>query len=151
MDINRICLRYYPPGEYRLGRITRKNTQIQKKFVHPGIGICYTENTQQFIREIDCLDLSKRLIYIFFNSARALLIFHSTQSNDSSDIERYAHDIINNDPLLPNDLLPDVKSSLEKLKAKLHEPSRCKFYHFKTLKANLLPMTNVAFNKEGNG
>lgn len=58
--------------------------------------------------------------------------------------------IIRNDPLLSDDLLAELRHSTQTLQARLNEPTKCKFYHFKTLKSNLLPVTNVAFNKEGN-
>lgn len=61
-----------------------------------------------------------------------------------------AREICANEVLLCDEYLPELKTSLKKLQKKLYVPVKDKFYHFKTLKTNLLPLTNVAFNKEGN-
>lgn len=54
-----------------------------------------------------------------------------------------------NEDLLSEEYQPEIKTSLQKLQKKLHIPVKNKFYHFKSLKTNLLPLTNVAFDKEG--
>lgn len=67
----------------------------------------------------------------------------------STDIESLAKEITLNEPLLSDEVLPELTNSLGKLQKKLFEPVKSKFYHFKTLKTNILPLTNVAFNKNG--
>lgn len=67
----------------------------------------------------------------------------------STDIEQKARDICANEVLLCEEYLPEVRTSLQKLQKKLHVPVKSKFYQFKSFKTNLLPLTNVAFNKEG--
>lgn len=108
---------------------------------------------------IDCLDLSIRYVhctstiiniyqgttYINSNVLPYLLFFFV-----STNIEQKAREICANEELLGEEYLPELKLSLRKLQKKLHIPVKNKFYHFKSLKTNLLPLTNVAFNKEGN-
>lgn len=67
----------------------------------------------------------------------------------STNIEQKAREICANEDLLSEEYLPELKISVQKLQKKLHIPVKNKFYHFKSLKTNLLPLTNVAFNKEG--
>lgn len=75
-------------------------------------------------------------------------IFLSSFRN-SSDIEQIAMQLCANEPILNEDYLPELKTSLRKLQKRLKAPVKNKFYHFKSLRSNILPLTNVAFNKEG--
>lgn len=93
--------------------------------------------------------LAIQLFYAIFVLLFVCVLLIANSIN-SCNAESYAHDIIRNDPLLSNDILSEVEHSVKRLQIRLNEPTKCKFYHFKTLKANLLPVTNVAFNKEGN-
>lgn len=67
----------------------------------------------------------------------------------STKIKKIAFEIAKSEPLITKEVLPEFLSALEKLQAKLREPVKKKFYHFKTLKAHILPLTNVAFDKAG--
>lgn len=69
-----------------------------------------------------------------------------------TNIDELANEIISKDTLLSqqDNLKHELQKSLNKLQKKLQEPIKSNFYHFKTLKANILPITNVAFDREGN-
>lgn len=60
-----------------------------------------------------------------------------------------AKELCANEPMLSEEYLPELKMSLRKLQKKLQAPMKNKFYHFKSLRTNILPLTNVAFNKDG--
>lgn len=61
-----------------------------------------------------------------------------------------AKQIINSENLiLQESIQPELESALKKLQEKLKEPTQKTFYHFKTLKTHILPLTNVAFDKLG--
>lgn len=67
----------------------------------------------------------------------------------STKIKQLATEVAQNEPLLTTDVLPEFALALEKLQNKLKEPVKKKFYHFKTLKSHILPLTNVAFDRAG--
>lgn len=67
----------------------------------------------------------------------------------SSNIQQLAKEICVNESMLSEDYLPELEVSLRKLQKKLQAPMKNKFYHFKSLRTNILPLTNVAFNKDG--
>lgn len=70
--------------------------------------------------------------------------------NYSCNIDHYARELCNNNAaILSEEYLPELKIALKKLQKKLQTPIKNKFYHFKSLKTNILPLTNVAFNKDG--
>lgn len=82
-------------------------------------------------------------IFILLVTSNTFFIFNS------SDIEQFARQLCANEPFLNEDYLPELKTSLQKLQKRLKAPVKNKFYHFKSLRSNILPLTNVAFNKEG--
>lgn len=45
--------------------------------------------------------------------------------------------------------MPELKEALSRLQSKLNEPVKKKFYYFKTLRTHLLPLTNIAFDRNG--
>lgn len=61
-----------------------------------------------------------------------------------------AHKLIDEESLLTAELLPQVEEVLDKLKKKLLEPIKSKFYLYTTLQTHVLPLTNVCFDKLGN-
>lgn len=67
----------------------------------------------------------------------------------STHLPNYAKQIADKEPLIDDDVLPEFIGALERLQQRLHEPAKKKFYHFKTLKTHILPLTNVAFDKAG--
>lgn len=68
----------------------------------------------------------------------------------SSNADEFARELcIKNEPILSEEYLPELKITLRKLQEKLRAPTKNKFYFFKSLKTNILPLTNVAFNKDG--
>lgn len=79
-----------------------------------------------------------------FHEKKKYILKHSCK------IDEYARELCtNNRPILSEEYLPEVKIALKKLQKKLQTPIKNKFYHFKSLKTNILPLTNVAFNKDG--
>lgn len=149
MELHRIYLRYYPPGMFKLKQnlILTKNKN-QNRIIITGIGLSFIIDEKECIKMIDCLDLNIR----YFLSVK---IHGSTFSNPfsnifSTNIEQFARELCANETLLTEEYLPEVRITLDKLQKKLKQPVKNKFYHFKSLKTNILPLTNVAFNKEGN-
>lgn len=66
------------------------------------------------------------------------------------NIDQFARELCTaNAQLLTEEYLPELKIALRKLQKKLLAPIKNKFYHFKSLKTNILPLTNIAFNKDG--
>lgn len=121
-----------------------------------GIGLSFLHETKERIKMIDCLDLTTRYFF-FYNFQKFYMFFFSFHFfygfivffGISTSIEQKAKDICANEVLLCEEYLPELEISLRKLQKRLHLPVKSKFYHFKTLKSNLFPLTNVAFNKEG--
>lgn len=64
-------------------------------------------------------------------------------------MDTYAQSIAEQEPLLTEEVLPEFKEALGRIQMKLNEPVKKKFYYFKTLRTHLLPLTNVAFDKNG--
>lgn len=67
----------------------------------------------------------------------------------STKIKPYAIELAKKEPLISKEVLPEFAEALKRLQSKLKEPILKKFYHFKTLKSHILPLTNVAFDKVG--
>lgn len=97
---------------------------IVYQFTLVGIGLGYTINSKECIKQIDCLDFHK-----------------------SINIEQYAKQLLEKEPLLSNEIMPEFFDALRRLKIKLNEPTKNKYYYFKTLTTHLLPLTNVTFDK----
>lgn len=85
-------------------------------------------------------------VFIFYYKMIQIVIYGF---KNSTDIEQLAREYCNNENLSLEEYLPEIRTSLNKLQKKQRTPEKNKFYHFKSLKANILPITNVAFNKEG--
>lgn len=69
---------------------------------------------------------------------------------NSTQLDKFAREISQSEPLLTVKVLPELIASLSKLQTKLQDPLKNTFYHYKTLKTHILPLTNVAFDKLGN-
>lgn len=97
---------------------------------------------------IDCLDLTSRFCSIlnFFSS---FSINQSFPRFNSTELPGYAKSIADKEPLLYEEIFPEFVGALERLQLRLLEPVKKKFYHYKTLKTHILPLTNVAFDKSG--
>lgn len=67
----------------------------------------------------------------------------------SSKLDPIVEEILKKQHNLSHECVPKLKESLIKLQNKLKEPTKNNFYHFKTLKDHLLPLTNVTFDKTG--
>lgn len=67
----------------------------------------------------------------------------------SSRLDLIVEDILKKQVNLTPECIPKLEESLIKLQNKLREPTKTNFYHFKTLKDHLLPLTNVTFDKSG--
>ncbi|KFB44867.1 wd-repeat protein [Anopheles sinensis] len=67
----------------------------------------------------------------------------------SCDLQVLTKRIASTEPLITQEVFPQVTEILEKLQKKLKEPVKTKFYLFKTLQTHILPLTNVSFDKSG--
>ena len=68
----------------------------------------------------------------------------------STDIHEFADNLISKEVLLNNNKKPQIISLLQKLQAKLSSDDIADdFYLFKILRGHILPLTNCAFNKNG--
>lgn len=67
----------------------------------------------------------------------------------SIDPEKYAQTISKREPLITEEVLPELIDALHRLQSKLSEPVKSKFYYYRALRTHLLPLTNVAFDKSG--
>ena len=87
--------------------------------------------------------------------------------SSSTDVQLVVEDIIAQEPLISPSksaqlvslitseyvnyiqTMIDTSASLSELQQKVSQPVDKKFYLFKVIKAHILPLTNVAFNKSG--
>lgn len=99
---------------------------------------------------IDCLDLTSRFdsFEIEISLRKKKWNFFSTNFC-STELPEYATRIAANEPLIVDEIVPELIGALARIQLRLQEPVKKKFYHFKTLKTHLLPLTNVAFDKFG--
>ncbi|KAL3314828.1 Dynein assembly factor with WDR repeat domains 1 [Cichlidogyrus casuarinus] len=67
----------------------------------------------------------------------------------SSDIESLVLEITAKEPLITERRVPQIRELIQRLKEKISVPSKRKFSPYKVLRAHLLPLTNVCFNKSG--
>lgn len=54
-----------------------------------------------------------------------------------------------NKSFITTEIVSQFQLAILKLQQRLNEPIEKKFYHFKTIKSHILPLTNVCFNKLG--
>ncbi|RXM36833.1 Dynein assembly factor with WDR repeat domains 1, partial [Acipenser ruthenus] len=66
-----------------------------------------------------------------------------------TDIDALVEEIKKTEPLITASRTEQVKQLLQRLQEKLGQQDDHKFYLFKVLRAHILPLTNVAFNKSG--
>lgn len=57
--------------------------------------------------------------------------------------------IAKSEPLITTNVMPQLRETLLKLQKKLIEVSNKRFQKHRTLKTHILPLTNVAFDKNG--
>lgn len=112
-----------------------------------GIGLSYNaaHNATECVKMIDCLDLTAR--FVTFDLSQPFSI--SLNQINSTGLPDYAKSIAASEPLIAEEIVPDLIVALERLQLRLREPVKKKFYHFKTLKTHILPLTNVVFDKAG--
>jgi dynein assembly factor with WDR repeat domains 1 len=96
------------------------------RYFPPGIILEYEHSGSLHSRSIDLLDL-----------------------HVDTNIGELAADIISNDPLLSSSRMDQIISLLKKLQDKLASSCKPHYYLFKVIKAHMLPLTNLAFNKSG--
>lgn len=67
-----------------------------------------------------------------------------------SDLDLIMRQLKKKEPkIFTKDIMPQVLDLLEKMKSKLNEPGKNKFYLYKTLQTHILPLTNVDFDRSG--
>lgn len=97
---------------------------------------------------LDLLNLTaKYLFFSFFTAAFVTFYFYFLTS---TQLDKFAKQISQAEPLLTVKVIPELIDCLSKLQTKLQDPLKNTFYHYKTLKTHILPLTNVAFDKLGN-
>jgi len=98
--------------------------KIFLRYHPPGIVLEYTRQGKEHKKEIDLYELCP---------------------DDSA--ESVAEQIIENERLLSSNKLKMITDMIEKIQSKLREETDHKFHLVRNIKAHLLPITNVAFNK----
>uniref|UniRef100_A0A8V0ZUQ5 Dynein assembly factor with WD repeat domains 1 n=1 Tax=Gallus gallus TaxID=9031 RepID=A0A8V0ZUQ5_CHICK len=96
------------------------------RYFPPGIILEYVEGGELKTRSIDLLDLSPH-----------------------TDVIALVEEIQKEEPLITASCKEHVIRLVQRLQEKLGEKEDHKFYLFKVLRAHILPLTNVAFNKSG--
>ncbi|KAF5907861.1 dynein assembly factor with WDR repeat domains 1 [Clarias magur] len=100
--------------------------RLHIRYYPPGIILDYVAGGQEKSRCIDLLHLTP-----------------TTNVNELlSEIRRI-------EPLITDSRTDQVKVLIKRLQDKLSQPDERNFYLFKALRAHILPLTNVAFNKSG--
>ncbi len=107
-----------------------KLTKFLLRYYPPGIILEYRQNNskeQRKLKEIDLLHLS-----------------------NSTDVHELTDELVSKEPLLTENRRPQIILLLTKLQKKLSSDDVADdFYLFKILKGHILPLTNCAFNKNG--
>lgn len=96
------------------------------RYYPPGITLEYEQSGALKSKTIDLLDLKA-----------------------NSNTEAILQEIISREPLVTPARSDQVRKLIEKLQQKLGQSDDKHFYLFKVLRAHILPLTNVAFNKSG--
>lgn len=96
------------------------------RYYPPGIILEYEQSGMMKSKSIDLLDLKP-----------------------TSDVDLLLDDIIAKEPLITPSKMEQVRKLILRLKEKQEESVDHHFYLFKVLRAHILPLTNVAFNKSG--
>uniref|UniRef100_A0AAY5LBQ9 Dynein assembly factor with WDR repeat domains 1 n=1 Tax=Esox lucius TaxID=8010 RepID=A0AAY5LBQ9_ESOLU len=96
------------------------------RYYPPGIILEYEKNGALKTKSIDMLDLSPE-----------------------TDTEELISQIRKSEPLITASRIGQVKLLILRLQEKLSQQDNRRFYLFKMLRAHILPLTNVAFNKSG--
>ncbi|XP_069753331.1 dynein assembly factor with WD repeat domains 1 isoform X3 [Narcine bancroftii] len=110
------------------GRTCRKMKlkRFLLRYYPPGIILEYEKGGETRSKSIDLLDLTP-----------------------VADTDVVVHEIQRIEPLVTASRTEQVKQLVKRLQEKLSQPDDHKFYLFKVLRAHILPLTNVAFNKSG--
>nr|CAH8822652.1 unnamed protein product [Trichobilharzia regenti] len=96
------------------------------RYYPPGIILDYEQSGVSKTRVLDLLDLTPE-----------------------SDTEEVLKEICDKEPLITEKRKIQVQDLIERLKSKLRSSDKSKFGQYKILRAHILPLTNVAFNKSG--
>ncbi|CAL8083240.1 unnamed protein product [Calicophoron daubneyi] len=96
------------------------------RYYPPGIILEYEQGGEMRTKSLDLLEL--------------------TSESDSDEIVR---EICKKEPLVTEKRKLQVYELVERLKSKLSVNDKCKFGPYQVLRAHILPLTNVAFNKSG--
>ncbi|CAO1438001.1 unnamed protein product [Diamesa serratosioi] len=105
-----------------------KLNKIFLRYFPPGLAFNYVKNNNQ--EETKCVDIFELTV--------------------KSDLDLVLRNLMKREPkLITKYVLPQIKELLEKMQAKLHEPTKNKYYLYKTFCAHILPLTNVDFDRSG--
>ncbi|XP_015759205.1 PREDICTED: dynein assembly factor with WDR repeat domains 1-like [Acropora digitifera] len=96
------------------------------RYYPPGIILEYEQSGLLKSKSIDLLDLKP-----------------------TTDVDALLDDIVAKEPLITPSKMEQVRKLIIRLQEKLAESADHHFYLFKVLRAHILPLTNVAFNKSG--
>ncbi|CAH8434796.1 unnamed protein product, partial [Heterobilharzia americana] len=96
------------------------------RYFPPGIILDYEQGGVTKTKALDLLDLTPE-----------------------SDTEELVREICAKEPLVTEKRKMQVQDLIERLKSKLSSGDKSKFGQYKILRAHILPLTNVAFNKSG--
>ncbi|CAH8437723.1 unnamed protein product [Schistosoma intercalatum] len=96
------------------------------RYYPPGIILDYEQGGATKTKSIDLLELTPE-----------------------SDTEEILKELCSKEPLITEKRKIQVQELIERLKSKLCSSSKTKFGQYKILRAHILPLTNVAFNKSG--
>lgn len=96
------------------------------RYYPPGIILEYEQGGAVKTKSIDLLDLKP-----------------------DSNVEKIVSEVFDSEPLVTKSRIPQVQQLVAKLQSKLSQIGDHHFYLFKVLRAHILPLTNVAFNKSG--
>jgi len=70
-------------------------------------------------------------------------------NKDRTNVDELVEEIIKEEPIINNSKKDQLKALIYKLIDKIMSKKKQKFYLYKQLKGHILPLTNCAFNKNG--
>jgi dynein assembly factor with WDR repeat domains 1 len=96
------------------------------RYYPPGIILEYEQQNVIKTKSIDLLDLKA-----------------------DTNVEQVVEEIAKKEPLITSSRKDQVSQLVQRLQQKIAQPDDRYFYLFKVLRAHILPLTNVSFNKSG--
>ncbi|KAG8135982.1 hypothetical protein E2320_008957, partial [Naja naja] len=144
MKLKRFLLRYYPP-ETAVEMLLENSKFLSKE--RPVSVVLMVRNylNMEFIIVLLCFFKGIILEYIQSGELKTKSI-DLLDLNTATDVEALVEDIRKAEPLITQSRKDQVVHLILRLQEKLGQVDH-KFYLFKVLRAHILPLTNVAFNK----